>query len=306
MTLLSLATLSACSVAAETEDMTGERLVVHALVQVRRTEALGGAPRADALAGLIKVPESADAAEVFALAGLRDQLPPVGQCQAGDAMASDMGEAALGMPTVELIPAETVQVLTPGGAHRLAPHAFPSISDSIRGVIYTSRDQTAGSLPDTGPYEIVLRGAEGLEDERAVHESPGVPAGVTIGGIPLADVDQVEKPDLDLTWTPSGSTLDLLAARLHAADSTYTCTFRDADGFGSLSLLEAAKAIPSLGAGGAAASGTLSLHRVRAEASATPGGTSVVEVRFDFSVAREIDVALGQSELDQPERPSVE
>lgn len=294
--VLSLLVLSACSVAAEADETADERLVVHALVQVRRTEALGEEPRADALAGLIRVPDTADAAEVFALAGLRDRLPPVGQCLSGGELTeASPTEAELGLPSVELVPADTVQVLTPGGAHLLAPHAFPSVSDSIRGVIYTSRDQTAGSLPDGGRYEIVLRGAEGLENERAVHQGPGVPAGITIGGVPLAEVDSLTSPDLDVTWTPSESTLDVLAARLRTGEGTYTCAFRDSDGFGSLSLVEAARAMPSF-AEGREARGTLSLHRIRAEASAAPGDTSVIEVRFDFSLAREVHIALSTRE----------
>lgn len=284
---LLLVPLSACSVAAEAETLAEERLVVHALVQVRRTETLEGDARADALAGLIRVPDTADAAEVFALAGLRDQVPPVGQCQTGDSNRS----ADAGMSSVELVPADAVLMLTPGGEHVLAPHAFPSISDSIRGVIYTSRDQTASLLPSGGKYEIILRGAVGLENERAVHESPTVPTGVTVGGVPLGNVDEITQTDLDFTWNPSGSTLDLLATRLRWNDSTYTCTFRDADGFGSLSLVDVRKAVPGFALGDDAPI-TLSLHRVRAEASASPGETSVVEVRFDFSVARELGVAL--------------
>jgi hypothetical protein len=286
-TALLLVPLTACSVAAEADTLAEERLVVHALVQVRRTETFGGEPRADALAGLIRVPDTADPAEVFALAGLREALPPLGQCLAGDVATTEPSEGA---QSVELVPADTVLVVTPGGEHPLAPHAFPSISDSIRGVIYTSRDQTAWSLPDAGRYEIVLRGAEGLEHAHSSHQSPGVPSSVTIGGVPLSDIDELRQADLDLTWAPSGSTLDLVAVRLHAADSTYTCTFRDADGFGSMSLLEAERAL-GLSAATAGSQGVLSLHRIRAEASATPGDTSVVEVRFDFSVAREVSFA---------------
>ena len=290
---LLLVPLTACSVAAEADALAEEHLVVHALVQVRRTETLGGEPRADALAGLIRVPDTADAAEVFALAGLREQLPAVGQCQAGDPAVTQLAETDIGVASVELVPADTVIIVTPGGEHPLAPHAFPSISDSIRGVIYTSRDQTAWSLPDAGKYEIVLRGAEGLEQGNAAYQSPGVPSSVTIGGVPLAEVDELSQADLDLTWAPSGSSLDLLAVRLHLADSTYTCTFRDADGFGSMSLLDARRALaPSLARVGdptlGRAQGALSLHRIRAEASAAPGDASVVEVRFDFSVAREL------------------
>lgn len=289
---LLLVPLTACSVAAETDALAAERLVVHALVQVRRTETLGGEPRADALAGLIRVPDTADPAEVFALAGLREPLPAVGQCQAGDLAWAQLGDTDIGLPSVELVPADTVLVVTPGGEHPLAPHAFPSISDSIRGVIYTSRDQTAWSLPDVGTYEVLLRGAEGLEHGHSTHQSPGVPSSVTIGGVPLAEIDELRQADLDLTWAPSGSTLDLLAVRLHAADSTYTCTFRDVDGFGSMSLREAERALARSGTPVAGdTKGALSLHRIRAEASATPGDTSVVEVRFDFSVSREVSFA---------------
>lgn len=288
-----LAVLSGCSVTAEAEEPADERLVVHALVQVRRTEAVTEEPRADALAGLIRVPDTADAAEVFALAGLRDRLPPVGQCQSGAELGAELTDVRL--PSVELVSADTVQVLTPGGAHLLAPHAFPSISDSIRGVIYTSRDQTAASLPDGGRYEIILSGADGLENERAVHQGPSVPTGITIGGVPLAELDQLTTPDLDLTWTPSESTLDVLAVRLKTREGTYTCAFRDSDGFGSLSLADAGRALPSVTAE-PSSTGTLSLHRVRAEASAPPGTTSVVEVRFDFSIAREVGIALVSQE----------
>jgi len=283
-------------VAAEDNDLSEERLVVHALVQVRRAETLEGDARADALAGLIRVPDSADAAEVFALAGLRDQLPAIGQCLAGDPSEARGPVAEAGLPSVELVPADAVMVLTPGGEHLLAPHAFPSISDSIRGVIYTSRDQTAWSLPEDGSYQIVLRGAEGLDSGHAVHQSPSVPSGIAISGVPLADVEELSQADLDLTWTPSGSTLDLLAVRLGLAESTYTCTFRDADGFGSLSLVDVGRALPGVALKDGAV-GALSLHRVRAEASAAPGETSVVEVRFDFSVSTEVSLAVSGDAL---------
>ncbi len=82
----------------------------------------------------------------------------------------------------------------------------------------------------------------------------------------------------------------MLAARLRTGEGTYTCAFRDSDGFGSLTLVEAARAMPSFAEDGRAR-GTLSLHRIRAEASAAPGDTSVIEVRFDFSLAREVHIA---------------
>ncbi len=64
--------------------------------------------------------------EVFAWLDWADRLPPVGQCLSGGELTeASPTEAGVGAAECRTAPADTDQVLTPGGAHLLAPRALP-------------------------------------------------------------------------------------------------------------------------------------------------------------------------------------
>ncbi len=309
----------ACSVATDATPVEDEARSVHALIQIRRTETIEGEEKADALASILRVPLSTDPGEVLSVAGLRETLPPIGECRATSSLPARQGPTTQQQKTwehtaqepaaewrdlpfgeVELVAASEVTVNTSSGVHSLAPHAFPTVSDWLRGVVYTSRDQQADALPEGSLYAILVNGAEGLGSIDATHESPQGPSSITLGGRPLEKVREIDREGtLDLTWTPSSNSLDVMAVSLRAEDSNYTCAFSDTLGAGSVPLGEfstenvladeAAKGVgPSEKPFQPGGSGTLSLHRVRVEASTSETDAAVLEVRFDFSVVADV------------------
>lgn len=282
----------ACSVATDMNPEPEEARTVHALIQVRRTLSADGEGKADALASFLKIPLSADPGEVLTLAGLRDSLPKVGSCRTQELgrglLAAELEPPDIAVGSAELVPAEDIVLETSSGRHPLAPHAFPAVSDWIRGVVYTSRTQEGTTLPEGEMYAILVGDAEGVGPIEARHQSPPGPSSITLGGHPLQEVRRVDpKSPLDLTWAPSSNPLDVMAISLRTADASYVCSFDDALGAGSLSPAEAQASFSrtSFVSGSPA---TLSLHRVRVEASSTGSEATVVEVRFDFAVVTDV------------------
>lgn len=275
-----------CSVATEGSDPPGPQSAsTHALIQVHRQELVGEDARADALASFVRLPATADPSDVLTLAGLRDRLPPVGQCQLG----SPTDSASLDVGDVELVDAAWVRLETPVGVHDLAPHAFPTVTDWIRGVVYASRDQDASSLPAGEQYTFAASSVEGLGDLEALHQSPPPLRGVLIQGVPIESLHELEggiigeSGEVAIEWTPSEDPLDTVVVRARFDETEWSCSYSDARGRGAVALVEPdGSALPP------GSRATVSVHRVRAVATSGPDEASLIEVRFDFSVAAEL------------------
>ncbi len=224
--------------------------------------------QAAALAGFAQIPSDVDSEAVLSLAQWSLELPEIGGCVALSA-ERDRNTPLAPIERVELLAVGDVVIDVDGSETRLAPRAFTG-GDVLTGVLYTSRDPSADPLPPGQPYTIHTTG-DALPGQEFRGDAPPTLSGVTLGGVPLAQVATVKLSEpLDLTWNV-GSPEDVLYVELTSDDglNATRCAFRDEDGAGT---------VPE-GAFGSPGSGSLSLHRLR---SLAIGGEDIRgELRFD-------------------------
>jgi hypothetical protein len=174
---------------------------------------------------------------------------------------------------VELLDAGEVTIAVGGSVTTLAPRAFPTITDAISGVVYTTRDRTS-SLPPASPYTVATTGATTLGPLSGEAPAPAALSGVTLDGIPLAEVESLRSTEtLKLAWE-RGAAGDRVYVELETDAATTSCTFRDDAGQGSVP----AALLPS----GSEAS--ISVHRLR-ESSFGDLGVTHGQLRFDFELS---------------------
>ncbi len=281
--LLAIALLGATACSAEMEDYTADAETgsTHALITVDRSVAADGTstPRAGAIAGFVRMPADADARAVLGLVGLGPQLPAPGQCSARLDPGTGSHNAMAATGRVEFMDAGDVTVDAGDGALTLAPRAFPTVTDRISGVMYTTRDRSADPLPAGVRYAIRTTGSDGVSPISVAADAPPALDGVTVGGLPLQDVRKVStSAPVDVTWNV-GASGDLVYVELVAADGTNStlCAFRDDSGAGT---------VPA-GAFDRAGPGRLSVHRVRTR-DFTTAGVDQGQLRFDFERAATI------------------
>lgn len=249
----------------------------HAVVTIERSESADGtSSKAEALAGFLEVPALVDAHSVLQLVGLGLDLPEPGACTLGSAptSAGPLTETA----RVEFVDAGAVELEVSGARERLAPYAFPTVTDSISGVLYTSRDRAADPLPSGSRYTLTADG-DGLQI-RASHDAPRALSGVTVNGTPLAEVASVSTANpLDLTWDVDAPG-DIVYVELTASASRRViCSFADELGAGSVPT----EAFATQG------TGRVSVHRLRThEFDVLQGDSSRGLLRFDFAVAANV------------------
>ncbi len=260
-----------CSAELEQYTTDAETGTTHALVTVERSSQMDGSERAGALASFVQLPAEADARLVLENVGLRLALPPLGQCRSG------LGERPRYAGRVELVEAGNVSLWADSQLTNLAPHAFPTVTDVVSGVVYASRDVSADPFPVDQDYTLKVSGD--LADFEVTRGAPSQLSAVAIGGVPLSDLDAVSVgQEIDLTWAV-GSPSDIVWVELSGKSGTSTvCAFRDDLGFGT---------VPA-GAVAHTGSGRLSLHRLRVLEFTAPGVT-LGELRFDFELQSAIN-----------------
>lgn len=263
----------ACSAELEQYSTDADSGSTHALVSVERSTQLDGQRRATALAGFVRMPADTDANALLSLVGLRHERPAMGQCRSSTAGSAP---SPAGLGRVELLEAGSVSLSTASSDSSLAPHAFPTVTDLVSGIVYTTRDRNAEPLPAAVPYTLRASGGAALPALEVVKQAPAELEAVTLGGVPLAEVAEVSVGSpLDFTWGV-GASGDTVYVELSSADGTRStvCAFRDDAGAGTVP----AGVFVDVGPG------RVSLHRVRVGGFASPG-IDVGEVRFDFELA---------------------
>jgi hypothetical protein len=276
--LASALALGACS--AQVDDYETDASVgsTHALITVERTGS-ATAPAttsAGALAGFVRVPAGVDPRLATQLIGLEPDLPPVDTCRT----SSDRGTSSslAGMGHVEFLEAGSVSVSAADSSTDLAPRAFPTVTDFISGVMYTTRERAAEPLPPDAPYTIRASGAFEIPALVVRASAPEALASVTIRGVPLAEVKTVLPGEpVDLTWNV-GRPGDLVWLELSTPDNVSTvCAFRDEAGVGT---------VPAAAFSGTG-NGRLSVHRTRTLDFAAQGLDRGV-LRFDFELTADV------------------
>ena len=255
----------------------------HALIEIQRSRTIASreatdeqAVRAEALAGFMQVPAELDVGSARALMGLELGLPEMGQCVTR-ALGRDVDQPVATEERLELLDVGDVSLVADGRSTTLAPRAFPTVTDLISGVVYTTRDLSAEPLPAGVQYAVRTAGGA-VSAVDLVGDAPRELAGVTVGGVPLAEVTRISPAaPIDLTWTV-GDAGDVVYVEL-SADGTdpAVCAFQDDYGVGS---------IPA-GAFAGSGPGRMSVHRFRGREFASDDIESG-ELRFDFELAASV------------------
>jgi hypothetical protein len=209
------------------------------------------------------------------LVGLGLNLPEVGACTDGDSAqaAVPLSETA----RVEFVDAGEVSLQVGGSRNRLVPYNFPTVTDSISGVLYTSRDRQADLLLADTDYQVSADGFSLTATDRA----PAALDGVTASGVPLTEVTSLStRQPLDLTWNV-GASDDIVYVEVTNLDNSLrtVCSFADDVGAGTVPLAAFAPG----------QQGRVALHRVRLYGFGFAGqGASQGELRFDFALSASV------------------
>ena len=275
--------VSALACSAEVDDYGSDAAVgsTHALITVERSTTVDprGGSSAEALAGFVRVPAEVDAKLAMQLLGLEFDLPPADTCRT--LQTNDPSVPLAGMGRIEFLEAGKVVLQAGEAATDLAPRAFPTVTDLISGVMYTTRGRTAEPLPAGASYTLRTTGGVEVPPVAAAAEAPDTLSGVTLQGIPLGDVSSVATDiPQDLTWNV-GRPGDTVWVQLSTPGKSDTvCVFRDDAGVGTIP----AKAFSGQG------TGRFAMHRQRTVAF-TAAGLNRGVVRFDFQVSTAVDYA---------------
>jgi hypothetical protein len=267
-----------CTVDVASEPDAEEAGSTHAIVTITR-RAPADAPdevRADALASFVRLPANADAASVLRAAGLSTDLPALGECRRttpGQAVAS------AAVTRVELLDAGEVSVAAGGRVTTLALRAFPTVTDSIAGVVYTTRDRAAEPLPSGLTYTVAASGTPALGSLSGAAAAPSALEGVTVQGTPLAELESFgTQRDLGISWS-AGAAGDSILVVLDGGSAVTECAFKDDAGQGTLP----AQKLPPAG------EATLAVHRLR-QAHFTDADIAGGELRFDFELEAPVTI----------------
>jgi hypothetical protein len=180
---------------------------------------------------------------------------------------------------VEFLEAGDVTLNAGGSATVLAPRTFPTVTNLVSGVVYTTRDRSAEPLPAGERYALRTEGTLAIPPLSVSERAPAALDGITVGGVPLAEVSSiVTARPIDLTWNV-GEAGDVVYVELSNGDGAVStvCAFRDETGSGT---------VPA-GAHDTIGSGTLELHRTRSREFA---GAAINrgELRFDFELVTRV------------------
>jgi hypothetical protein len=262
----------------------------HALLSIERlelesTEEASSVRTSSALAGFAQLPAAIDSNAVLTLVGWNLELPRLGECKTNDREPNATPLAPI--DKIEFLEAGKVDVETHGEKIQLALRAFPTVTDLISGVVYTTRERTA-DLPASSQYVFRASGDGALQPLVVSARAPEALSGVTIGGVPLKQVREVSRTEpVDLTWNV-GNADDVVYIELSSVDGLQStlCAFSDTDGSGS---------VPEE-LDWYTGQGRLALHRVKAITLDGPGVENG-ELRFDFAVGADVVFAGATSPI---------
>ncbi len=275
--LTSLALLAACSASVDdSPEYYEENAVVQAAVVLehRVNAEPEGAAVGQAIAGFLSVPANVDPGVAMRLVGFEPHLPEVPGCRA---LRAEANVSLAEMGRLELLDAGSVEVASGSDIKRLAPRLFPTVTDSIAGLMYTSREPTSAAWQGGARYLVRTTGSASVPALNVAVEAPPTLEGVTVGGTPLGEVSTVRAGEpIDLTWSV-GAPGDVVWVELSSEDAAFgmVCAFSDDSGTGTV---PASGDVP-------AGSGTLAMHRSRTIPFAASDQSHGV-VRFDFGLSR--------------------
>jgi hypothetical protein len=209
----------------------------HAVVELQRSRSSNASigNQANVLMSVLRVPATLDSRNVVRMVGLSPTSPEPGQCERVD-YAATATEATVPVQHVEMLDVGDVTLIAGARASPLARQAFPTVTDFIAGVVYTTRDLSSDPLPPSPVYSIVARGAQNIPSFRIDASAPQEPTNVTLEGVNLGQVTRLARGiGVDVTWDP-GKVGDKFLIEVKSPDrpNDVTCAFNDTSGRGRL------------------------------------------------------------------------
>lgn len=236
------------------------------------------------LFSVLRMPAMLNSRNIVRMVGLSTLAPEQGLCETTDYALTET-ESTTGVQHVEMLDVGDVSLLGEKGASALTRQAFPTVTDFIAGVVYTTRDPSAAPPPLSPSYVLSARGAPGILPFKIPVDVPKELTGIQIDNSRLEQVSRLARGQaLTVTWQP-GAPGDKFEIQVwHSEQSTeFSCVFSDAAG--------AAELTPD--ALGTAGTVRLTFHRLRS-ANAEIRGIDRTQVEVDFSVDHLVEVVEEQ------------
>jgi len=269
---------AACSGPAAEPPIESEPSRLYVVANVEQQTGQGAEASEDlaVLLSVLKIPQSVNIDRSLRLMGLRSDLPPVGSCELVD-LSNRASPALSSVERIEFLDVGDVSVHSGKRNMRLARQAFPTVTDFIAGVVYTSRDKNADLLPLDAGLSIRARGAGKLKAFSLDVAARSSLDRLTLDGVALSAVTRVTALNgFDLRWQP-GTAGDLLWLELVANNGRKVVTCAYDDGLGSAR-------VPG-GMTDELGESRLTLHRLN-RAVVNLAGFDGAEVRFDTRITQ--------------------
>jgi hypothetical protein len=246
-------------------------------------QAVTGQPGLDELSilfSVLRMPEALNSSRLLRLMGLLADLPPLGTCEVVD-LANRASPSLSSVERIDFLDVGDVTVASGQRKVRLARQAFPTVTDFISGVVYTTREKHADLLPLDGGLSMSAQGASKLRPFTVeISDVPRLER-VQLDGVPLGQITRlsVDNP-LELQWK-AGAPGDVvwLEYGANSGRKVVSCAFDDAIG--------AAK-IPG-GLSSELGDARLTLHRIHGESVPLPGFDRA-DMRFDSRIAQPVSL----------------
>jgi hypothetical protein len=210
---------------------------------------------------------------------LNDVLPEVGHCEVVD--SNQQATPALAtLERVELLDVGEVTVVTQGKNQRLLRQAFPTVTDFMSGVIYTTRDNPS-EFSIESKLDLRARGNAGIPAFTVTASTVPPPRPITIDNTPFDEwTRQSILSNFELKWE-KGRAEDLIWVELGVSNGrkTLSCVYDDQQGFGVVPGMQ-------LNTPG---EGRFVVHRV-SKRDVAINGIDRAEVRFDVRVTQPIQL----------------
>jgi len=211
------------------------------------------------------------------LMGMGHILPSVGSCEVVD--SSTLSVPALsGYERVELLDVGDITVTSKGKTQRLSRQAFPTVTDFISGVLYTTRDSPA-SFTIAPDLVVRARGSVSVPAFTVSARAVDPPQQITIDGNPIGELARLNTLSaFEVRWS-KGRSGDWVWLELTptTGNKTLSCAFDDALGLGVVPGM----LVNSIG------EGRLMFHRLSVQ-DVTVGTFDKAEVRFDVRIPQPV------------------
>ena len=229
--------------------------------------------------GLLRVPLAVNSNRLLQLMGMGHDLPPAGTCEVIDGSPISVPTLS-GYERVELLDVGDMTVTAKGKTQRLSRQAFPTVTDFISGVLYTTRDNPS-DFAFAPELVIRARGSASVPVFTVSARTIDLPQPITIDNSPISELSRLNGlSGFEVRWA-KGRPGDLIWIELGpiTGKKTLSCTFADPQGTG---------VVPGMLLN-TTGEGRLVFHRVSVQ-EVTVAAVDHAEVRFDVRFTQPVQL----------------